>query len=314
MKLNQTAARLCQEVIGAADRLRVSVHRDPCGSRIIDCGINVPGGLEAGRLLSEICMAGLGQVGFASATSESWRMPGVTARTDHPVAACLASQCAGWHIAVEGYSAMGSGPMRAMAAKESLFETIGHWEADQTAVGVLETRQLPSTEVCRYVARQCRLDPEQLTLLVAPTASQAGTIQGVARSVEMAVHKLYELGFDLDRVESGFGTAPLPPVAATDLAAMGRTHDAILYGSEVTLWVRGDEKSLGAIGPQLTSSASKEHGQPFASIFQQHHGDLYSIDPSLFAPAVVALFNLDTGRSFRFGRVLREVLQESFTL
>ena len=195
LKLNQTAARLCREMIDAADRLRVGVHRDPCGSRIIDCGINAPGGLEAGRLLSEIGMAGLGQVGFASATSENWRMPGVTARTDQPVAACLASQHAGWQIAVEGYFAMGSGPMRATAAKETLFETIGHWEADQTAVGVLETRQLPSTELCRYIARECRLEPEQLTLLVAPTASQAGTIQVVARSVETAMHKLFELGF-----------------------------------------------------------------------------------------------------------------------
>jgi len=314
VKLNQNAARVCQEVIGAADRLRVAVYRDPSGCRVIDCGVNVPGGLEAGRLLSEVCMAGLGQVGFIADTSESWRMPGVTVRTDHPVAACLASQFAGWHIAVEGHFALGSGPMRAMAAKESLFEVIGHWQTDQTAVGVLETRQLPSTEVCRYVARQCRLDPEQLILLVAPAASQAGTIQMVARSVEMAVRRLLELGFDPDRVESGFGAAPLPPVAASDLAAMGRAHDAILYGTEVTLWVRGDEKSLGAVGPHLTSSASKEHGQPFAGIFRQHNGDLYSIDPSLFAPAVVALFNLDTGRSFRFGRVLREVLQESFTL
>lgn len=314
MKLNQSAAGLCQEVIGAADRLRVAVFRNPCGCRIIDCGINVPGGLEAGRLLSEISMAGLGRVSFAAGTAESWRMPGLTTCTDHPVAACLASQYAGWQIALEGCYALASGPMRAMAAKEALFESIGHWEAGQAAIGVLETRQLPSTEMCRHVARQCRLDPEQLTLLVAPTASQAGTIQVIARTVEMAVRRLYEVGFDLDRLESGFGTAPLPPVGATDLAAMARTYDAILYGSEVTLWVRGDEESLGAIGPRLTSSASDEHGQPFAGVFDHHGRDLYSIDPSLFAPAVVALFNLDTGRSFRFGRVMPEILQESFTL
>jgi methenyltetrahydromethanopterin cyclohydrolase len=273
----------------------------------------VPGGLEAGRLLAEIGTAGLAEVAFTAASSEVWRMPGVTLRTDQPVAACLASQYAGWQIALEGFVAMGSGPMRAMAAKESLFETIGHWEADQVAVGVLDSGQLPSTEVCRYIARECGLEPDRLTLLVAPTASLAGTIQAVARSVEMAMHKLLGSGFDLNRVESAFGITPLPPVAAGDLAAMGRTYDAVLYGSEVTLWVRGDEKSLGAIGPQVVSAASAEFGQSFSAIFERHGRDFYSIDPSLFGPAVVALFNVDPGRSFRFGRTAPEVLQESFT-
>lgn len=314
MRLNQNAAEICRKMLDAADRLRIAMHRDASGARVIDCGVHAPGGLESGRLLAEVCMAGLGEVGFAAGTGESWRVPGVTVRTDHPVAACLASQYAGWRIAVEGYHAMGSGPMRAASAKEQLFESIGHWEADQEAVGVLEGPHLPTTEACRYVARACRLRPEDLTLLVAPAASLAGTVQVVARSVETAVHKLHELGFDLSRVEAGFGAAPLPPVAETDLKALGRASDAILYGAEVTLWVRGDDTALGAAGPQVPSSASRDHGKPFRQVFEEHGRDFTSIDPSLFGPAVVALFNLDTGRSFRFGRVLPEVLQESFTM
>lgn len=313
VKLNRNAAGLCDVIVDSAEHLRVAVHRDASGARVVDCGVRAPGGLEMGRLLSEVCMAGLGQVGFCPDSGQGSPAPRVTVRTDHPLAACMASQYAGWRIAVEGFFAMASGPMRAMAAKESLFEQIGHQEVDQVAVGVLEAAQLPPTEVCRYIARQCGLEPEHLTLLVAPTASMAGTVQVVARSVETAMHKLHELGFDLRRVECGHGVAPLPPVAASDLAAMGRTNDAILYGGEVTLWVRGDEESLELIGPQVTSSASEEHGQPFAAIFEQHNRDFYSIDPSLFGPAVVALLNLDTGRSFRFGRTAPEVLQKSFT-
>ncbi len=313
MGLNQNAAVICEKMIDEADRLRIAMHRDESGARVIDCGVHTRGGLEAGKLLAEVCMGGLGEVGFVAGTSESWRVPGVTVRTDHPVAACMASQYAGWRIALEGYFAMGSGPMRAMAAKEALFETLGHTEADQVAVGVLESSQLPTSEVCRYIARECNLKPDALTLLVAPTASVAGTVQVVARSVETAMHKLHEGGFDLSRVEAGFGAAPLPPVAANDLEAMGRTNDAILYGGEVTLWVRGDEKSLGAAGALVPSSASRDHGKPFAAVFEEHGRDFYSIDPSLFGPAVVALFNVDTGRSFRFGRTLPEVLQVSFT-
>ena len=67
------------------------------------------------------------------------------------------------------------------------------------------------------------------------TASIAGSVQVIARSVETALHKMHEIGFDLTQVRSGFGIAPLPPVAADDLVGIGRTNDAMLYGGEVTL-------------------------------------------------------------------------------
>ena len=44
--------------------------------------------------------------------------PGIAVHVQHPVAACLASQYAGWAITPEGYFAMGSGPMRAAAGRE----------------------------------------------------------------------------------------------------------------------------------------------------------------------------------------------------
>jgi methenyltetrahydromethanopterin cyclohydrolase len=134
----------------------------------------------------------------------------------------------------------------------------------------------------------------------------------VARSVETALHKLHELKFDLHRVESGWGVAPLPPPAADDLAGIGRTNDAILYGSRVTLWVRGDDDSLQAIGPKIPSSSSADHGEPFAEIFRRAGHDFYKIDPLLFSPALVTLSNLDTGNSFTFGRVESNVVQRSF--
>jgi methenyltetrahydromethanopterin cyclohydrolase len=126
------------------------------------------------------------------------------------------------------------------------------------------------------------------------------------------LHKLFELGFDLHRIESGYGTAPLPPVAGDDLEGIGRTNDAILYGGEVTLWVRGSDADLEAIGPRVPSSASPDFGAPFAEIFARYHRDFYAIDPHLFSPAVVTFVNLDTGHRFRFGRTLPEVIRKSF--
>jgi methenyltetrahydromethanopterin cyclohydrolase len=278
----------------------------------VDCGIQALGGLEAGRRLTEICLAGLGHVSFVPAAAESGCALAVAVRSDQPVAACMASQYAGWRLSEGKFFAMGSGPMRAAAGKEALFDKIGYREQSPVAVGVLETRQLPPESICQTIASACGMKPRDVTLLCAPTASQAGTVQVVARSLETALHKLHELGFDLARVESGFGSAPLPPVAHDDLAGIGRTNDAVLYGGEVTLWVRGADKDLEALGPKVPSSSSADYGRPFAAIFEHYHRDFYKIDPHLFSPAVITLVNLDTGRAFRYGYTSPRVLHESF--
>src|SRR5439155_1557172 len=76
------------------------------------------------------------------------------------------------------------------------------------------------------------LAPPQLTFVAAPTASLAGGVQIAARILETGLHKMDTLGFDLKKIVSGIGTAPLPPVAKNDLRAIGRTNDCILYGGQ----------------------------------------------------------------------------------
>ncbi|MCA9122777.1 MAG: methenyltetrahydromethanopterin cyclohydrolase [Planctomycetaceae bacterium] len=313
MNLNQLALARCEQLVERATQLRIAVLRDETGARIIDCGVHVPGGLEAGVGLAEVCMAGLGRVELTPGNLELWPGPSVAVRTDQPVAACMASQYAGWQIAGEKFFAMGSGPMRAIRGRETLFEKIGFKEAANAVIGILETAKLPHEDVCHHVAEECGIAAEHLTLMVAPTASLAGSIQVVARSIETALHKLHEVGFDIQRVRSGFGVAPLPPIAADDLVGIGRTNDAVLYGGEVTLWVTGDDDSLREFGPQIPSSASPDHGQPFAAIFDRYERDFYKIDPMLFSPARVVLNNLDTGTAFRFGETDPQVIHESFT-
>jgi methenyltetrahydromethanopterin cyclohydrolase len=224
----------------------------------------------------------------------------------------MAAQYAGWQIAAEGYFAMGSGPMRAAAGKEPLFQRIGHTEKPPVAVGILEATAFPPEALQADLARRASVEPNRLTLLAAPTASLAGTVQVVARSVETALHKLDELGFDLSRVVSGWGTAPLPPAGGDQLTALGRTNDAILYGGAVTLWVDATDDELTTLGPRVPSSASADHGQPFAAIFARYEHDFYRIDPHLFSPAVICFNNLATGRTFQFGHTLPTVLRQSF--
>lgn len=311
MNLNHRAAALCANLADDAQRLRIHLHRRDSGALVVDCGAHTAGGLEAGLLLARVCLADLADVAIATA-ADPW--PVVRVRTDHPLLACMASQYAGWEIKGDDFFGMGSGPMRAAAAREPLFEHLGYREKSSACVGVLESGQLPDDDLCLDVVAKCEVDPAKLTLLVAPTRSLAGTVQIVARSIETAMHKLHELGFDLHRVESAVGDAPLPPPAKNDLAAIGRTNDAILYGGRAVLYVRGDDASLQEIGPKAPSSASKDYGRPFAEVLKAYNHDFYQVDPLLFSPAVVTLANLDTGNSYRYGEVNEAMLAKSFGL
>jgi methenyltetrahydromethanopterin cyclohydrolase len=311
VNLNQRCVALVHAAFDGAEALRAALVSVPrCGTTLIDCGISAPGGLAAGLLLARVCTAGLADIQLTAAADGAG--PLVTVHTDHPRLACMASQYAGWEIKGDGYFGMGSGPMRAVAAREPLFEDLGYREKASECFGVIESGKLPTEPVCRDIAAKCGLEPENLILLVAPTRSLAGTLQIVARSVETALHKLHELKFDLTRIESAFGSAPLPPPASDDLAAIGRTNDAILYGGRVTLYCRGDDASLATIGPQIPSSSSRDYGQPFAETLAAYGGDFYQVDPLLFSPAEVTLVNLDTGRSFCYGHVSQELLCKSF--
>lgn len=310
--LNERAARLADYLASTAAALRIQTQTTSVGARVIDCGVQAPGGVQAGLGLARVCLAGQAEVSLAPGEVAGVACPQVVVASDHPILACMASQYAGWQISVGKFFAMGSGPMRAAYGKEELFDHIPGREQAPVAVGVLETRKLPNDEVVEYLATALSLPASKVTLLAAPAASLAGTIQVVARSLETALHKLHELGFDLNQVVSGFGSAPLPPVAKDELGAIGRTNDAILYGGRVVLWVRAEDDQLAEVGPKVPASASPDYGAPFASIFERYDHDFYKIDPMLFSPAEVVLCNLASGRSFAFGRPRPEVLHRSF--
>lgn len=312
MSMNRRALWLVETILAHVHERRSVLHLIEGGGRYIDCGIDAPGGLLVGLELARVCLGDLASVTIVPGDVAGRPVPTVQVMTDHPVQACLASQYAGWAISEGKYFAMGSGPMRAVRGREPIYDIIGFRETENSVVGVLETRKPPPPSVVAAVASECKVTPSSVTLLAAPTASLAGGVQVVARSVETALHKLAELKFDLGRIQSGHGTAPLPPVARDDLAAIGRTNDAVLYGARVVLYVAGDDESLEQIGPRVPSSSSRDHGEPFSAIFARYHHDFYAVDPLLFSPAEVVFQNLETGRSHAFGRINNDVLARSF--
>lgn len=326
MGLNEAAHGIAEQLVARAAALGVEVV-DVAGVRVVDCGIRSPGGFDAGLLMARAAMAGLGRVdlhasGMPDALTEAWPQcpwpdcpwPVVAETSAAPVAACLAAQYAGWQVAEAGFFALASGPVRAAIGRERLYEFIGMRERPPVAIGVLETSKLPPEAACLKLAADAGVDPEALTLLAARTASPAGTVQVVARALETALHKLHDLGFDVMRVRGGRGFAPLPPVpAGDDLAAIGRTNDAIRFGGHVILEVAGPDADLAAIGPRVVSQASPSHGEPFLELFERAGRDFYALDPALFAPAVVDLVGVETGRVHRHGRIEPGLVARSFS-
>ena len=312
--LNDMAWDLVQQILYRMDELRVAPADVDGPGVILDFGVDAPGSLAAGLTLAEVCFSGLAEVSIVPGNMAGIGWPMLFVQTDDPVEACLLSQYAGWQISVDKYFAMGSGPMRAAACKEPLFEKLSYHESANGVVGVLETSQLPSDDVVKFIAEACEVDPEHVALLVAPTSSIAGNLQVVARSVETALHKLHELDFDVERIESACGSAPISPVAKDDLTGIGRTNDAILYGGQVTLWVNGDDDVLQEIGPKVPSCSSPSFGKTFLELFEEAGRDFYNMDPNFFSPAEVVFHNTQTGSVFHYGGTDHDVLLKSFGL
>ena len=241
---------------------------------------------------------------------------GVVVRSSQPVLACLASQYAGWSLShgekPDAYFALGSGPARALARREKLFGELGYADDADGAVLVVESARPPPAPLLATIAEACGVAPARLAVLFAPTQSLAGSVQVVARVLEVALHKLHELGFPLDRVVDGMGTAPLPPPHPDFVTAMGRTNDAIIFGGRVHLYVTGPAAEARALCEALPASASRDYGRPFAEVFRAARGDFYAIDRNLFSPGEAIVTAIDSGETFRAGRVDAALLDASF--
>jgi methenyltetrahydromethanopterin cyclohydrolase len=312
ISLNDRAAALADALAGRAEELRVRVDSLSNGARVIDCGVETPGGLEAGRRLAEICMGGLCTLGFAPLTLDGRWFPAITVSTDHPALACLGAQYAGWQLQRDEYFAMASGPGRALIRAEDLYDDLDVAEEASAAVLCLETRDLPTAEIAAYTADRAGVSPDALTFVVAPTASLAGGVQIAARVVETAMHKLHELKFDVRSVVGAIGTCPLPPVAGKDPDAIGRTNDAVLYAGQVHLTADATDDELEELAPKVPSSASSDYGEPFGALLEKVGFDFYKLDPMLFSPAEVRITSTQSGRTFAAGGVNLDVLERSF--
>lgn len=315
--INSQVQPLVDDLIANADKYRLEISKLDNGTTIIDAGINVHGGLEAGRIIGEICLGGLGTVKLRASTNFdkwSWHLD---VHSANPVLACLGSQYAGWSLnhgeGKTAFNALGSGPARAMGSSEELYDELAYRDSGERAVMVIEVDKLPPIELADKIAKKCGIEASKLTLILTPTSSLSGSIQVVARVLETSLHKAHALHFPLDKIVDGAGSAPICPPSQDFLKAMSRTNDSILFAGQVHLFVNGSDDEAEQLANNLPSSSSKDYGQPFGEIFKAVNYDFYQIDPMLFSPAKVAVSSLDTGNTFHAGKIDLPLLDKSFS-
>jgi methenyltetrahydromethanopterin cyclohydrolase len=320
--LNASALVLVKKLCDDAGKYGVTVEETESGATLIDAGIKAEGGFLAGEAITEVCLGGYGTAKVLPVQYGDVVLPSVYVQTDHPALSTLASQFAGWQIKDADFSAMASGPARALALRpRDLYEKLMYKEESDVAVLVLETENRPSEAVILQIATKCRVTSQNLFLVMFSTTSLAGATQVSGRIVETGLHKLERLGLDPLVVKHAWGYAPIVPVHPNSGEAMGRTNDAILYGGVTNYTVSyEDEQKLENMVKQAPSSASKmiqeakrlaEKSPRFLDIYKEAGFDFYKIDTDIFAPAVVSVTNMKTGRTFRAGSTDIDVMKGS---
>jgi methenyltetrahydromethanopterin cyclohydrolase len=316
--LNKLTAPLVEHLVTNAESLRLGVSELENGCRIIDAGINVPGGLEAGRIIAEICMGGLGTVKLRASTNFrnwSWHLD---VHSTNPVLSCLGSQYAGWSLnhgeGKGAFNALGSGPARAIGSSEELYDELGYRDSADKAYIVIEADKVPPIEIADKIADKCGIPASALTIILTPTSSLAGSVQVVGRVLETSLHKAHALHFPLDKIIDGAGSAPVCPPSKDFLIAMSRTNDSILFAGQIHLFVNATDDEAEELANKLPSSASNDYGRPFGEIFKSVNYDFYQVDAMLFSPARVAVSSLETGNTFHAGKIDLDLLDKSFNM
>jgi len=327
VKINQLALRLVEKIIDNKELYNAEVHELNNGAKVVDM---TRATWEGGKLVGEICMGGLGNVEFTYYNLDGHYIPSVNVYTSEPIIACMASQLAGWNVKLKKevekngeikkktvFQSLGSGPARAKAKTEKLFEEINYTDDSNCAVIVFETSKMPNEEVMEIVAKKCNVDTKETYAIYAPTACLTGSIQVAARIVETGIHKLHEIHFPLEVIKDGFGTTTIAPIAKDDLGAMGRTNDSIsaagltFYNIEVE---KEKEPEIFELLKKAPANTSPSYGKPFLETFKEANYDFYKIDPGLFAPAKYTVTNVKSGHSITVGEVNHELLKKSYGL
>jgi methenyltetrahydromethanopterin cyclohydrolase len=318
---NKSALKLVNKLIDDAESFAVTVEKFDCGATIVDAGLTARGGFQAGEIVTEICQCGYGKARIMPIQYDAVVFPSVFVANDNPAQSILGSQFAGWHVQLEGFSANGSGPGRALAKDPSdSFHTFLCGEESNVAVLLLETEQKPQEDVVLQIAKKCGISPENLFLIVYSVASITGSIQACARVVEAGLLRLVQVGLDPLFVRHAWGYAPVVAFISCADEVKERIRASILSGGVASYTVDFDDGRLQTMVSQAHGSALKMFQEAkklavqnplYKDLLKDAEIGVTEIEPNVVAPALVTINSLKTGRSFSAGKIDFEALKRA---
>ena len=318
ISLNLRVMPLVRRLIEDAESLGCRYHRLENGAHVVDMGIEVPGGWEAAKLFTRMDIADLGSVEYRDFPLDAdLSVNAVEVCIDSVELACLACQIAGLSLGSGEFAAIGSGPGRALAARspdsaDHCFDLTSYRDTSPLCVLGVQTTRLPDEAFAESCARRCGVAPEDLYLLVHPSASLVGSVQVSARIVEQTINKMIRHGFDLKTIDNARGYCAVAPLWDDELKAMGSINDCLLYGGASFFEVRSTDAEIKRVLPSLVTESSKDYGRLFEDLFVAAEKDFYKMDLDIHSPAKVQIRNIPTGRVFTAGSIRRDLLKRSF--
>jgi methenyltetrahydromethanopterin cyclohydrolase len=276
-------------------------------------GLACAGGWEAGRIFVEAGLGGLGKASYGAFPLGGTTLPSICVWVDDPVLATVASQAGDWRLGDGEFAAIGSGPARAIAHQDQWSSRANYTDQADEVVIQLQTTRMPDDSICLRVAEACRVRPENVYVVYAPTGCLVGSVQVASRTVEQVMVKLLVHGYDIHTVKLGFGSAPVAPVASDEGEAMGRANDCLMYGGSTMLYVEADDAAVEQVIGELCFDvhAGELWGLPFAQIFERFGRNWFNVPHLVDSPARVMMNNLRSGRTFVGGQINQEVLERS---
>ena len=148
-----------------------------CGTTLIDMGLHAKGSNEAGILFTRVTLGDMATVNFGTwKLNDDYSFGSVELFVTEPLIACLASQIAGWQLGTGEFATIGSEPARAQAAipTDSYLNMTPYRDRNNEVALCIQDIRYPEDSIALEVAKACRVLPEDVYLLIAPSASIVG--------------------------------------------------------------------------------------------------------------------------------------------
>jgi methenyltetrahydromethanopterin cyclohydrolase len=255
ISVNLLALRIVKDMIRDCDRLQVEASELKNKATIIDCGVKVPGGYEAGELVTKIRFGGVGGAHVTDVTYGDMTIPTLFCHTNFPA---LIGVCQFVWLGIlpppetldHPFPAWISGPAKALAQDPPwVFRDKINYRDPHPDAGVLvvQTRNkaqgLPNEWFVETIAKKCNITPENLYVIVTPSESVAGVTHVASSGVEDVFWRLTEYyNIPYSRIEHASGSTPLCPISPNVFKEpCAWMDDMIDYAGRAHFWLHSTE-------------------------------------------------------------------------